>query len=215
MVKPASDQLDDPPIATGYGRQSTFDIQLEFIDVFVHLANVIGVPRSVGEIYGFVFSSADPVAFEEVVSGLRISNGSASRGLRILRAIGAVTTTYIAGDRRDFYLAETDLRKLGGGVFKALLEDRLLNGESRLVRLADRISALQNTPPTTRQFLEERVSRLRCWHGRAKVAVPAVLDILESHAAVAGDSDELGTSSGTERRTPDRRSQKRNGDPFY
>jgi DNA-binding transcriptional regulator GbsR (MarR family) len=213
MVKPASNQRKDPSVAAAYHRLPTFEIQLEFIDVFVHLANVIGVPRSVGEIYGFVFSSVAPVAFEEVVSGLRISNGSASRGLRILRAIGAVTTTYIAGDRRDFYLAETDLRKLGGGVFKALIEDRLLNGETRLGRLADRISALQDTSQSTREFLEDRVTRLRGWHGRAKAAVPTVLSILESQAAASDDLNELGTSKNAEGAS-ERLLVKRDGAPF-
>lgn len=208
MVKPASDHFDESSPAEGGPGQSVFQIQVEFIDLFIHLANVIGIPRSVGEIYGFVFSSAAPVAFEEVVSGLRISNGSASRGLRILRAIGAVNTTYIAGDRRDFYLAETDLRKLGGGVFKVLIEDRLLNGETRLSRLADRISSLENTAPSAHEFLKDRVDRLRFWHGRAKAAVPTVLGILESHAERGSDSNELGASL-TRERAADHVSMKR------
>ena len=198
MHRAAKERLRDSPLKVVFSHDTVLDIRLELIELFIHLARVIGVPRSVGEIYGFIFSSAVPVAFEEVVSGLCISNGSASRGLRTLRTIGAIATTYIAGDRRDFYTAETDFRKLAGGLFKALLDDQLQNGETRLVRLADLVSSLDGRSPTARSFLADRVNQLRVWHRRARTTMPTILDLLESQASAEGSRDEIGAVPTTE-----------------
>src|SRR6201994_3494474 len=84
--------------------------QHECINLFVHAAQMLSIPRSVGEIYGLLYSSQEPLAMDEVIDRLSMSKGSGSQGLRWLRDIGAVRTSYVAGDRRDFFVAETELR---------------------------------------------------------------------------------------------------------
>ena len=45
------------------------------IDVFVRAASLIGLPRSIGEIYGLLFY-AQALSFDELVERLQISKGS-------------------------------------------------------------------------------------------------------------------------------------------
>ena len=105
------------------------------IDVFVSAVKLIGLPKSVGEIYGLLFSSPLPLALDSLVRRLSISKGSASQGLKVLRSVGAVRLVYVAGDRRDHYAAETELKKLVAGFIREELQPRLDSGTERLSHL--------------------------------------------------------------------------------
>ena len=55
---------------------------------------------------------------DQIVRRLGISLGSASQGLKTLRSLKAVRTSYVPGDRRDQYLAETEFRRLFSNFIK-------------------------------------------------------------------------------------------------
>ena len=73
------------------------------IDVFVRAASLIGLPRSIGEIYGLLFCTPKALSFDELVERLQISKGSVSQALKVLRQLGAVKLYYVPGSRRDHY----------------------------------------------------------------------------------------------------------------
>jgi hypothetical protein len=54
------------------------------------LVQVLGVPKSVGQIYGLLYASLEPLSFSDIVERLEISKGSASQGLQLLRSLGAI-----------------------------------------------------------------------------------------------------------------------------
>src|SRR6478735_7298746 len=112
------------------GRLSAFEG--EVVGLFVDLVRGFGAPKSIGAIYGLLFASKEPVSFEHIVSRLQMSTGSVSQGLKLLRSIGAVKTAFIPGERRDFFLVETQFRKLAAGFLQNQLERRLTDGEGRL-----------------------------------------------------------------------------------
>lgn len=145
------------------------------IEVFVRIAQLLGIPKSIGEIYGLLFVSARPLSFEGVIEKLAMSKGSASQGLKVLRGIGAVRLTYVAGDRRDHYLAETGLRKLAAGVLREKLEPHLISSEDRLLRLR---ALLDTTPVSDRELLSERIQTLRGWQQKTKSLLPLVMTAL-------------------------------------
>ena len=51
---------------------------------------------------------------DEVVEILKISKGSASQGLRALRQLGAVSSVFSSGQRKERFDAEIRLRELVG-----------------------------------------------------------------------------------------------------
>ena len=73
-------------------------IELESIDFFVRMMG-IGMPRSVGEIYGLLCTEA-PLSMDQIANKLEMSLGSASQGLQTLRSLKAVRTSYVAGERK-------------------------------------------------------------------------------------------------------------------
>ena len=64
--------------------------RIAMIDLFVGGALVIGLPKSVGQIYGYLYSAVEPTTMDQVITELGISKGSASQGLKFLRQLGAV-----------------------------------------------------------------------------------------------------------------------------
>ena len=90
-------------------KSSEEEIIFESIDFFVRMMSIMGFPRSVGEIYGLLYFSQQPLSMDKIMDKLRISLGSASQGLKSLRNLKAVRTVYIQGERKDHFIAETNL----------------------------------------------------------------------------------------------------------
>src|SRR5205809_1576702 len=87
------------------------ELEVEAIDLFIGLIRLLGMPKSVGELYGLLFVSPAALPMETLMERLHMSKGSASQGLKLLRSFGAVRTVYVAADRRDHYVAAFDLRR--------------------------------------------------------------------------------------------------------
>lgn len=147
------------------------------IEFFIRLAQVIGLSRSVGEIYGLLFASTRPLAMDDLIRRLRISKGSASQGLRLLRSFGAVRTEYVPGDRRDHYVAELELRHLLGGFLREKLQPHLAWGATRLNEL-DRLAAALSADD--HGILRDRLVRLNRWRTRGQKLLPVALKLLRA-----------------------------------
>jgi DNA-binding transcriptional regulator GbsR (MarR family) len=165
---------------TPSGKVRLTPVEVEFVDLFVGLARSVKAPKSLGEIYALLYASPDPLTFDTIVHQLAISRGSASQGLRLLRSFGAVKATYVAGDRRDYFVAETELRKLVSGFLRERIAPALEGGVERLDRLS---AALDAVPAAARrsaehEFLRQRAERLHAWQRMAREALPALVKML-------------------------------------
>jgi DNA-binding transcriptional regulator GbsR (MarR family) len=159
----------------GDGVESLSELDTEFIDLFVRMAQLVGLPKSFGQIYGLIYATPAPLNLEDVMLRLGISKGSASQGLRFLRSSGAVRVVAIPGRRSDHYEAETSLRKLVSGFLKEQIDPHLDSGLRRLSRLRE-LSA--DVDPGDRDLIQDRIGRLENWHHRAGAILPFVLRFL-------------------------------------
>lgn len=146
------------------------------IDVFVRAAGLIGLPRSIGEIYGLLFCSPEALSFDDLVERLQISKGSVSQGLKVLRQLGAVKLHYIPGSRRDHYEPELSMKRLVRGFIKDQFEPHLISGSQRL----DSIDALIGTEAdaSLRQHATGRLNTLRSWQQRTRKLMPIIMAVL-------------------------------------
>jgi len=151
------------------------EFELESIDLFIRSVQVLGLPRSIGEIYGFLFAQSRPQPMEILIRRLGISVGSASQGLRFLKNIGAAKATFHPGDRREFFSAQTELRKLVVGLIKERIQPHLDNGEARIELI---LQSSRKLPAGDRAVLLQRVEILKNWRWKAAKALPFIVRLL-------------------------------------
>ena len=146
-------------------------IQVEVIALFVHAVRVLGLPKSVGEIYGLLFISPEALPLDVIVARLGISKGSASQGLRFLRNLGAVQPSSVVGDRREHFQAVTELKKLAAGFISGEINPHLESGTLRLEKIRQ-IASSETSQHAG--FFRDRVARLGNWRRRGGMLLKIV-----------------------------------------
>ena len=149
-------------------------LESEIVALFVRVADLLNLPRSVGELYGVLFIAEKPMCLDDLRIKLNISKGSTSQGLKILRSFGAIRVIYVPGDRKDFYVAESSLRKIASGFANEQIQPHLEGGSDRLKRIQDLLKEETDFSGT----LNERVERLENWQKRANQVLPVMLKLI-------------------------------------
>lgn len=155
--------------------QSLSELESEVIALFVRMADLLNLPRSVGEIYGILFISSDPLCLDDCRIRLDISKGSTSQGLKILRSFGAIRTVYIPGDRKDYYVAETSLRKIASGFASEQIQPHVSSGKDRIERIRNLLDEYEGSELND---LQDKVDLLENWQNRAGKALPLILKLI-------------------------------------
>ena len=154
--------------------------EYEIVEYFVHLVRVLGLPKSIGEIYGLLFCSSKPLMIQEIMKVLSISKGSTSQGLRFLGNINAIQITKKFGVRSDYYSAEINLRKLLSGFLGEQIEPHLKNGHQRIDRISQAVGDLPEGQRSQRKFLIDRVKVLKSWNNKSSKLLPLLVKIVGS-----------------------------------
>ena len=173
MFSPA--KMPAAPATLEINEEALSDLDVESIELFIGFFKLIGLQKSVGEIYGLLFVSSRALAMDDIVRRLGISLGAASQGLKVLRSVGAVKSVYMPGDRRDHYVADLELSKFASAFIKEELKPRL-------DRALERIGTMQNLAnemePEDRSAAGERLERLKHWLERGESMLPWLLKFL-------------------------------------
>jgi HTH-type transcriptional regulator, glycine betaine synthesis regulator len=140
--------------------------------------NMMGMPRSVGEIYGLLYFSEKPLPMDAVASRLGISIGSASQGLKNLRALKAVRSTYVAGDRRDHYIAESEFRRLFSNFIKDEIMPHLDSAKERIIRMEKLIDS-GDVEAENAEFYQIRIDKLKRLTKASSRLLPAMTGLLK------------------------------------
>lgn len=139
---------------------------------------LIGMPKSVGEIYGLLFISKNPLSLDDLVGRLGISKGSVSQGLKTLRTLGAIRQVEGLDLRRTYFEADVGLKQLVGGFIREQVRPHLQNGDAKLEEAMKSVQSEQD--PELRAHYEERVAKLEYWSKKARMVLPLVQKVLGS-----------------------------------
>lgn len=153
-------------------------LERQVVAVFVDGVRVLGLPRSIGEIYGLLFISPTSLSLDDLVRRLRISKGSASQGLRMLKSLGAVREAANGVERRTYYEPAIELKRLAGGFIREQVRPHLESGKTKINRLAETARTIDD--PELRKFLGERVERMETWMRSGSRVLPILQKILGS-----------------------------------
>ena len=150
-------------------------LEVESIEMFIGFFKLIGLPKSVGEIYGLLFVSSGALGMDDVMERLGISLGAASQGLKVLRSVGAVKVVYTPGERRDRYAADLELSKFATSFIKEELQPRVDRALSRIEHMESLADAMD---PQERHEAQQRLERLKHWLKRGESMLPWLLKFL-------------------------------------
>ena len=105
----------------------------EFIEKMGFLGTLFGFSKLLGQIYGTLFLSPNPLCLNDLMKELRVSKGSISTNIRELEKWGGCKKVWVKGEaRKDYYEAVTD--------FKAFLNKRLMDAVKRRVHTVTEIT---------------------------------------------------------------------------
>ncbi len=151
------------------------ELEIEAIEMFINFLRLIGLPKSVGEIYGLLFVSPVPMAMDEIMNRLNISLGAASQGLKLLKSFGAVKAIYSPRDRRDHFVADLELSRFATTFIKEELQPRIARSLERIDRMEALIADLN---AAERKATRARLDRLKHWLEKGRTMLPWILKFL-------------------------------------
>lgn len=167
--------MSRPLVAEAEGTVLT-ELEVEAIEMFINFLRLIGLPKSVGEIYGLLFVAPKPLAMDDIMERLDISLGAASQGLKLLRSFGAVRVVYERGDRRDHYVADLELSRFATVFIKEELQPRMEMASDRIRRMEESLAEL---PPKERRITEQRIERIKHWIYKGRKILPWLIRFMK------------------------------------
>ena len=106
--------------------------RLDLIEAAGRLCQMIGMPRSTGQIYGLLYLSPKALTLDEIAELLGISKASASTGTRQLLALHAIRQVWKQGDRKDYLESVPELREVVRAFYQLFFSPKLAKSRGRL-----------------------------------------------------------------------------------
>ena len=156
----------------------------EFTQSMARISEFWGFPRAMGAIYAAIYLSPGPVCLDEIVEQVKVTKGSVSTNVRSLSRLAMVHRHLEVGDRRDYYVAETDFWKIVRGVLREREKpefDLAIRAVGETVASTRTKSAIREDPELA-AFYTERMEALKAFFDRLDdlVGLAMALDDLRS-----------------------------------
>ena len=149
--------------------------RLDMIEACGRVCQLLGLPRSTGQIYGLLFLTPKALSLDGIVELLGISKASASMGTRQLMAWRAVRQVWVMGERRDHFEVDPDLGHLFKCGYTDFLKPRLESAEKRLSRslnLLEEDFSNGTIPPGEYEVCRERLRNFQKFQKKLTSLVP-------------------------------------------
>lgn len=152
------------------------EIEMTVVNWFADGVKVLGMPRSLGEIYGLLFISKKALALDDFVEKLSLSKGSASQGLNMLHSLGAIKKTEQSANRKVHYEADTELKILVGGFIREQVRPHLESGRKKVKDLKNLMKT--KVPSSDGDFYQNRIDKMDRWMDRGRIVAPMLQKLL-------------------------------------
>ena len=83
----------------------------KFIETWGTLGSQWGVNKSIAQVQALLLIAPQPLSTDDIMEELKISRGNANMSIRQLMDWGIVYKKSIAGDRKEYFIAEKDVWK--------------------------------------------------------------------------------------------------------
>jgi DNA-binding transcriptional regulator GbsR (MarR family) len=120
-----------------------------------------GVNRSVAQMHALLYLSDRPLNAEDIVEQLGLARSNVSTGMKELQGYNIVRRVHVEGDRRDHFVAETDLWELLLRITAERKRREVDPTVALLAELAEQLKDDATAPP----LLRERITRMHDFIG--------------------------------------------------
>ena len=151
------------------------------VEVTARLCQMLGMPRSTGQIYGLLYLSPRALGLDEIAESLGISKASASTGTRQLLAWHAVRQVWKQGDRKDYFEARADLNEVLRSNYSGFFRPKLENSQRKVGSLLAGLESDRKSGAVDReeyQICKERLEALARLQGRIQKLLPLAEKLL-------------------------------------
>ncbi|MEI6946226.1 MarR family transcriptional regulator [Paraflavisolibacter sp. H34] len=83
----------------------------KFIETWGTLGSQWGINRSIAQVQALLLTSPEPLTTDAIMEELKISRGNANMSIRQLLDWGIIYKKSVAGDRKEYFIAEKDVWK--------------------------------------------------------------------------------------------------------
>lgn len=148
-----------------------------------------GVNRSVSQVHALLYLSAVPLHAEAIVEALGLARSNVSTGLKELQGYGIVRRVHVEGDRRDHFVAETDLWEMLMRIAAERKRREIDPTIQMLGELAEKLAADTSAPPQVRERvvrMHEFMSTLGTWYDQVRVLPkPTLVSLMKLGGKIA------------------------------
>jgi DNA-binding transcriptional regulator GbsR (MarR family) len=139
------------------------EMRKKFIQSLSRIANFWGFPKAMGAAYAAIYLSPEPLSLDAIVDMVGVTKGGLSPHLTMLERLGIVHREGQLGDRKDYFIADTDF----WGALRRILQEREKREFDRALRAVGECLALLDQIPRDRQgdpliaFYRERLAVMK------------------------------------------------------
>jgi DNA-binding transcriptional regulator GbsR (MarR family) len=144
---------------------------LDFILHWGEMGTHWGANRSVAQVHALLYLSDQPLDAEAICEALDLARSNVSTALKELQGYGIVKRTHIAGDRRDHFVAETELWELFMAITAERKRREIDPTIAKLAELKLRMDANKALPVHVRERIgrmHEFIATLTDWYGQVR-----------------------------------------------
>jgi DNA-binding transcriptional regulator GbsR (MarR family) len=148
-----------------------------------------GVNRSVSQVHALLYLSGAPLPADEIVAQLGLARSNVSTALKELQGYGIVRRVHVEGDRRDHFVAETDLWEM---LMRIVAERKRREVDPTITLLAELAERLKNDETAPAQVRErivrmhEFISTLGNWYDSVRgLPKPTLVTLMKLGGKVA------------------------------
>ncbi len=137
------------------------EIKQSFVEGLSGISQFWGFPRGMGAIFAVLYLSPGSLSLDDLVEQTHLTKGAISTNVRSLARLGLIHADPHLGDRKDYYLAETNFYR----AVRSILKERQNNDFDRAIATVretlEKLGESPGEPDPERVFLVERVQALK------------------------------------------------------
>jgi DNA-binding transcriptional regulator GbsR (MarR family) len=164
-------------------------VNTSIIDGLGQLASYFGFSKVMGQLFGALMLSPDPLSLDDLMALLGISKASVSTNMRTLEHMGIVREVWVKDDRRKYYRAERDFWRILTNILSSReLRDvnqalRVLEENAAQLQLA--IPGMQEEERKLAEFYIERLDQLQDFFRLAQLLLMSLIQHAQNRPDVS------------------------------